>query len=466
MSVSALSHDNIKVSPYTFTSIQSLVWTQAVNEHARLHLTGVVPEELKDSYVTDTQIGTPVTIEQADDQGKRTLFHGMVLNIKVRAVREVFYLDVEAVSYSYVMDIQRKSRSFQHSGMTIPELLARLASDYPGADIMDEATGGAAIGRLLLQYQETDWQFMKRIASHFQAGLLPAPTFEQPKIVVGVPDGDDRGELEAFNFSVKKRVSDFLYTKENAEFAVGEEDCIDYEVETLKLLNLGSKVDFQGKALYVREVHSELVDGLILHRYTLCPRNGMKPNPLFNDLLIGASIQGKVIGVSKDKVRVHLDIDSSAPEGSWWFTYSTVYAAGGSSGWYCMPEMGDRVIVHVPSRLAEEAVAISSLRQNNNAGSPSVKYFRSASGKEVKLTSEEITITGKDGEIFIRLHETEGIEIISKKNIQLKTEEDITLNAEKSIQISAKESLELTCRESKIRMDGHTEITGKEAKTN
>ncbi len=466
MSVSALSYEHLTVSPYDVTSIQTLEITQAVNEHARLRFSGVIPDQQKERYVAEAEIGTSLSINAIVDQKEQPLFQGIVLHIEVKAVRDVYYLDIEAVSASYILDIQRKQRSFQNKAMTIPQLLEAVGSDYAGADLVDEATGGAAIGKFIMQYQETDWQFLKRIASRFQAGLLPFPSFEQPKVSLGLPDGDDRGQVEAFNFSVSKRLADYRYALDNVRYQVMESDYIDYEVETYKLLNLGSKVTFQGKALYVRAAYTELRDSVLYHRYTLCPRSGMKPRPLYNDQLIGASIQGKVLEVSSDQVRVHLDIDQSPPDGAWWFTYSTVYTAGGSSGWYCMPEVGDRVIVHFPSREEDEAVAISSVREDNSGGNPAVKHFRSPTGQEVRLSPGEVTISAKDGDVFIRLNDKHGIEIISSQAVNLITKGDMTMSAGKSMTLSAKKALELTCKESRIQMDGSTVISGRETKTN
>lgn len=45
------------------------------------------------------------------------------------------------------------------------------------------------LGQFTLQYQETDWKFLKRLASRFQTGLVPDPIAAKPSLTVGLPEG-------------------------------------------------------------------------------------------------------------------------------------------------------------------------------------------------------------------------------------------------------------------------------------
>ncbi|WP_166241091.1 contractile injection system protein, VgrG/Pvc8 family [Paenibacillus turpanensis] len=474
MSTAATAYDNIKISPYQLSHLQKLTITQAVNEHARLRLTGIVPEEQKDSYVAATEAGTSIQVSQTAEDGSETvLFHGKVLHIEVKAVRDIYYLEVEAVSPTYDMDLKLHSRSFQNKGMAFSALLQQVMSAYGGSDGVDLASGGASIGGFTIQYQETDWQFLMRMASRYQAGLLPSASQGTAKLTVGVSEGDDRGQLENFHYRASKRIADYRIAAQNGGYDVDENDFIDYEVETYQALELGSRITFKGRSLFVREAYTEMADGLLKHRYRFCSKKGLVSRRLYNEKLIGASVSGRVIAVSRDQVQIHLDIDKSqSKQEACWFPYSSVYTAEGNSGWYCMPEIGDVVRLYFPGRKEEEGIAISSVRQDseegetNKLGNPDIKYFRTASGKELMMSPSEIVITGKDGEVFIRLNDSDGIEIFSKKEIKLISKEDITMNSEKKIVISAKEEISMSCKESNLKMDGSTILSGQETKTN
>ncbi|WP_046215137.1 contractile injection system protein, VgrG/Pvc8 family [Paenibacillus wulumuqiensis] len=474
MSTVSATYSNLRVHPYDLVSLEELTITKEMNNHARLRFTGIIPEEKQESYVEMTEADTAVEIRQLDNQGNTdTLFHGIVLHVGIKTVRSVYYLEVEAISHTYLLDVKKKKRSFQNHAMTYGELLNQVASDYDKFDVMDAATDGAAIGNFTLQYLETDWEFLKRMASRFHTSLMPVATATHPKFYLGVFESSSKGKLDNYHYQLEKRMDDYHYYSANDEGAFDENDFIDYEVETETVLDLGSMIEFKGRQMYVRAVHTQMKQGVALHRYWLCSRKGLRQRQLYNEKIIGASIQGKVIGIVKDTVKIHLYIDKAQDVGTaHCFPYSSMYTAEGSSGWYCMPETGDHVRIYFPGSREEEAVASSSVRQDKSEGTsnkvsdPDKKILRTAAGKEIMLAPDEIVITGKDGAVFIRLNEGGGIEIISNQQITLKAAQDIMINSDKNVTISAKDEISLSCKESSILMDGSTRIIGKNLNTN
>lgn len=473
--VSVITYGNLQVTPYQLVNLQELSLVKEINEHARLRFTGIIPEEMQHSYVEMTDQDTIVEVSQLDGQGEsQALFSGIVLGIEVKMVRGIYYLEVEAVSHSYKLDVKRKSRSFQNTGMIYGSMLDIVAQEYPDIDILDDATGGKALGKFTMQYFETDWAFLKRIASRFHTGLVPATTFDKPKLFFGMPEGGVKGNLDNYHYTVRKQMGSYRTAVENHNPSLEENDFIYYEVETQEqVLNIGDAVRFKDKMLIVKAAHTEMKNGLLKHLYTLCTRKGLSRPELFNEPITGVSIQGKIIEVVQDTVKVHLEIDKEQNSGeAYRFPYSSVYTAEGNSGWYVMPEKGDTVRVYIPSNKEDDAIALSSVRQdkaegtNNKLGNPDNKFFRTASGKELMLTPSEVLITAKDGDIFIRLSDADGIQISSSQKIQIVAKEDIMMESQKKILISAGEELSITCKESNIKMDGNTEIVGQELKTN
>ncbi len=474
MSVSVTAYHNLQVLPFELVSLQELTLTKKMNEHATLRFTGIVPEEIRDKYVEMTEANAAIAVNQLDHQGNPIpLFKGVILSIKVRAVRDIYYLEVEAASNSYQLDIKTKSRSYQHKDMTYSSLFQLMSPAYPGLDIIDEATKGGKLDKFIMQYRETDWQFLKRLASRFNTGLVPAATFDKPKFHFGVPAGSAKGKLADYHYTTRKKLADYLLYTENGNEGMEENDFLYYEVETDKVFNIGDHVSFNEQTLYVAEASTSMKDGLLKHIYSLSTKKGMNKSEVFNQAIPGLSIEGKVLEVAKDHIKVHLTIDEKQDkEKAHWFLYSTGYTAEGHSGWYCMPEINDYVHVYFPSHKEEEGLASSSIRKNldssatNKLDDPSTKYYRTAFGKEIKMSPSEIVITAQDGDIFIRLNEESGIEIFSKKDIKLISAADISVNASKKILLSAEEEISLKCKESKIMMDGNVQIFGKEVKAN
>ena len=212
---------------------------------------------------------------------------------------------------------------------------------------------------------------------------------------------------------------------------------------------------------------------MLKHYYLLAPRGGLSQPLLYNQRLVGASVQGKVIEVARDNVRVHLEVDPEQNQAeAYWFPYSSVYTAEGHSGWYCMPEVGDYVRIYFPDQQDENAVAVSSVRKDSSEGetnkvsNPDIKYFRTKSGKELMLAPGEIVITGKDGEVYIRLNDQDGIEIFSKQGIKFVSQKDVIIESQQKVCVTAQEEILMQCKDSNIKLDGNTSIKGYEIKSN
>lgn len=471
MNISVKAYNNLALSPYELNHLLELKIVRKINEHASLYFTGIVPEEQKDNYVQMTKAKTKIEINQVDEiAGTIPLFKGIVVDIKIKAVREIYYIEVHALSHTYEMDVMIKSRSFQDKAMAYTALVKKVIQDYPGADSIDMVSNEKTIEKFTMQYKETDWEFAKRMASRFGAGLVPDVSSDKPKFWFGAPKGIGSGKLDNFNYSVSKRIGDFRVSSENYIEGLKEEDYTYYEVETDKLLNIGYSVDFNGKNLFVCEAVTSMKNSTLKHNYTLSPSKGLSKNDLYNSKITGLSLQGKVIDIQKDNIKVHLEIDKSQSVGeAWWFNYSTSYSAEGNAGWYCMPELGDTVMIYFPDKKEENGLALNSIRKSNDDSKlkdHNIKYFRTKSGKELKFTPEEILITAKDGEIYIKLNEANGIEIFSKKEIKVISEKDITLDSEKKVIISSKEEINLSCKESNIKMDDYINMTAKQVKVN
>ena len=207
------------------------------------------------------------------------------------------------------------------------------------------------------------------------------------------------------------------------------------------------------------------------HEYLLTQEKGMSQNLILNENVKGASVEGKVIDIKEDNLRVHLEIDEKQDkEEAYWFPYSTYYTTEGQTGWYCMPELDDYVKLYFPTNKEEEGVIINSIRRKTVGGDfitdPDVKYFRTKFGKELMFNKDEIMITGKDEEVLIRLVAEEGIEIYSNKDIKIKADKGLFIESGKNINISAGSTISVVCKDSQIEMNGETTIKGSKVKTN
>ena len=495
----ALTYKDMVVMPYNIR-VSEIEITQQMNEHATLRLTGVIPDELEDSYVYMTDAETAIEVLQIGSNGQSTpIFNGLALDVQVKMVMGTYYLEVKAVSHTYKLDVKKKNQTYQNASMPYSELINVCIADQPGADFMDHVTKGASLGSFTMQYLETDWEFLKRMASRFHTGLVPDTIHGAAKFYFGVPfQPGNTPKMDALNYRVKKAIGNFLISSKNHLDSITDSDYMYYEVESTQSFKIGNEVTFQSMKLYVYKIVSKLKNGLLKHIYTLTPQNGFNVHTTYNQAIIGASIQGKVIDVAGDKIRIHVNFDEGQEKDTaYWFPYSTIYASEDNTGWYFMPELSDNVRIYFPSNREDEGIAISSVSKappqsgamlaatnptsqdgGGQSGAtapedsrqdpmrmadPDVKTLRTKHGKQILLAPDRIVISG--GGLMISLMDDNGISIISDKNINLKATDKVVINA-KQIMINANEKIEMTCKDNSIKMEDKMEIKGTEVRAN
>jgi hypothetical protein len=468
---STIAYGNIELkSSFKIIQLKELRIEKKNNEHARICFTGVVPEDKKDSYIDGSYSNEVIEVVQIDDNSNSTvLFKGIITGVQLKAVRGIYYISVEGISCTYNMDLKLKKRSFQYKDMQYDELISEVLKDYPGADFIDTAAKGKKLEMVFIQYNETDWEFLKRMASHFNAGLVPDATSDKPKFWFGIPEGGKSGNLDEFNYSVRKRIGDFVYSAVNFIDEIDEQDFVYYKILTDKVFNIGDPIKFNDISLVVNECRSFIEGAVLRHEYVISPKKGLSQDMVLNERLFGASEEGKVIEVKEDNVRIHLDMDKEQKkEEAFWFPYSTFYTAEGNTGWYCMPELDDRVKLYFPSNLEEEGMAMNSIRRRTAGGDkiddPKVKYFRTKFKNEKRLNEKELVLSSDDDKVYIKLNEDDGIEGYSNSEIKMKDGNDIQIIGE-TVEIVAKDNIEIVCNKGSIKLDGEmTHILNKTVK--
>lgn len=422
----------LSVSPFVVESIVEMKVEQSLNQHASMYLKGIIPKESGDSGVMDTDDSTVITVSDQDG----VIFSGLVQDIRASFEGQVYYLEVWAVSFSIKADTDVISRSFQDAGMNYQQIGDLMAGENELSMSMEASP--LSIHNLLLQYQETNWEFLKRIASHNHSVLLPS--VEEPKFYFGIPKGNDKGSLLSYRFSVGKNIR--RYRRHfGAGVDVSSEDSLEYIVHADdSVLAIGDMVDYGGTALFVREARIHLADAVLTCRYVLCPENGLKVPAVSNPHITGLTLAGQVLEVNQDTVKVLLCVDESQDSATAYaFPYMTPYSAENHTGLYLMPETGDVVNIQFPTEDESLAVALSSYRQadSDKTGDPNVKYLRTPHDKEIKISEDGILITAKTGGLYIKLNQDNGIEVFSQHGITVNTLSSIDMMAAGHISLSA-----------------------------
>jgi hypothetical protein len=508
-----------------FTTIKTLKITKAINEHVRVWFAGTIkiPEEITDSaqyimdYLNALNLGEweivvkIVKIKQApgaivskekqanqDNKTEEVFFRGLVINIRIDAVNGVYDITLEGASYTYKLDIALGNRSFQNKDMTFKQLIEKVISGQ--AICADLSKHTESIRRLFVQYKVTNWSFLVRMASRQNSGLVADCLESMPKFYFRVPDQSNQTAIQltcnnnqAVEYQVIKNVREFKRNQKNF-YIKGQQEpsAIQIEVDNCdQVLEIGDKVkllsDAKEAAKYVQKAVAEWNGGALRHRYTLVAADGLKQNPILNTQIAGASVEGKVIAVGKDFVKVQMDEfefeknESSTAAALWPFVYASFYTAGEKSGWYCMPEQNDHVKVYFPTSNEENAFVMASIRKEKQKGkvrigNPNIKYFRTRFEKVLVLGEEEIIITcySKDLKNQVELRLNDGskgknaglIKIASFGKIAITAGGNLELHSDQNLKISADQQMNFKCKDSHLKLDGNTFIYGNPPRVN
>lgn len=215
---------------------------------------------------------------------------------------------------------------------------------------------------IIVQYKETDWEFIKRLSSHFNMPVVSECHLSDIKYSIGNSGCYKTYDLNEYNYSIKKGLKEYKLKAQNDVSDLDDINLISYEVTTNTIMYLCNLVNFKGRSLYVYKSVMELKNGAFLNKYELRDEKGIKVRKTYNKKIVGISLNGTVSATQNDEVKINLEIDGSKDSSAArWFEYSTVYSSEDGTGWYCMPEVGDAIRLYFPDNEEKNAYAISSV---------------------------------------------------------------------------------------------------------
>lgn len=440
----------IRVKPFDFIDYLEIRGSQAFGSHGRLKITGHILAEKEQEYISLLTDETWVHVNAVTYDGViKNVFKGIILDADIDKVGNTCILTLDLITGSYLMDIARHIRSFQDEGITYDSLLGVIAEEYRNSVYKMTVGKEITIPGFILQYNETDWEFARRMAGRFGTDIYPDSAYEGTKFYFGEPDTGAGPEINTNEYSVVKR----------------NHEAICYVVRLRELYHLGEWLRFNGMAVWVAGIETVLDGSELYHTYHLLKKNETRVKVRHNDKCVGASLIGTVCAVEKDKVQVELEKDENKDRaGKRWFLYATPYSSPDGTGWYCMPETGDRIRLRIPSDYEEEAYVVSSVHMDSENGeerqNPDFKSIMNKQGKEILFTPKSLIMTNNAG-MSIEILDNEGINIKSNKDIMISAADSIEITSTNAkLELYAKDNLVLQQGNTQMNMDGDMRLNG------
>lgn len=445
-------------SPYQLLKIEKIEIENKPNEHGYLYLKCLIDDSINFQSTinasTDDKICVYEEIEDKNlsgsespninivNEGKsKIIFNGTVQNIRTSNLNGVYHLEIQALTSSFELDIKEKSRSFQNANMTYEELIGKVLKDYSGHSFTQWVGEGQKIGKPLFQYKETDWSFLKRVASELNSQLFCDIIEPRNMFYFGTPVKasyklDDMTHYKAF-----KNLEQFHKV---GEINNGHDtDYFYYEIEKREKYDVGDRIRFKNKELYVKEFSACGIDNEMVYKYKLCRKNGIWQTKIYNSLIGGASLEGKVLAVEGEKVKLHLKIDDNQSEDeAAWFPY----APPTGNVMYSMPIVGTEARLYFPSENGENPRITGCVRTNGSScaktSDTTKRYFGTEHGSELEMTPGALNIKGGSKEpLNISIDDEIGVTITSPKKLTLAAEDEIIMKTPKSVKLKAESQI-------------------------
>ena len=454
---------SLKLEPFHISDTLSCHIRKCVNDHMYFEYCGLIKAENEENFIHIGMENTQVELLMIGEDGTEyVLCCGVVKNLQIHREGDLCSLTVHAVSGSYYEDLERHIRVFQDANTTYNEILSYNEISYQDAGHAMVIGEGSTIGDLVVQYHETDWEFARRMASHFNSVVVPAYRTRGIHYYFGFPDGKKNIELSKSTYTIRKDAEDYLTKTKNKVLSLIETDALCLEIESRNVYEIGDSFPFQGQTYYIYEIESNLEGWELVHHYKLRSKAALQTIKQYNERMIGASLEANISGVAKDTVQVNILADGIQSNRKW-FLYSTVYSSPDGTGWYCMPEEGDSVRLYLPNEKEKDAYIISAVHLETTGearSTPDNKSLKSKYEKEILFTPSMLRLTNNKG-MTVEILDDEGIRISSDKAITIEAKEEIQIaSLEQSTEVVGQDSITLAQGETSLTLKDDIHLNG------
>ncbi len=419
-------HDSLEIETgYNVLGVEEVCLEQELNAHGKLSVTFLCSPEAAQEITARSSAADVIKVYD----GGVIIFSGMLARIALQSDRSETVLHTVWKDFTAKMDGSRKNLAFTGETMTYADIAEKITAEYGRAycNVMDADT---VISGLLLQYGETDWEFLVRLAGRNGTVLVADGSKDYPYFHFGLTGGKPV-EIADADSVTRTAVSFEEYARREAVFPLTAfmQDCTRLRVRSEEWHPLGQSVVCGLMDGVVERVQIKTNGSLVERYYDIVPPFGVKAHSGINPHYSGLHLSATVTEVKDTVIRADFAIGQYAQGEERYFPYAVE-----SSAWYCMPEVGTSVHIYLPENDETSAYAVHSMR--NTAGGakhaqatadPSVKSYTHPDGSAMQLDGDCLLLTadgtgttqaslGKDGVLELKAKK---ITVYSAKNIHI-----------------------------------------------
>ena len=369
--------------------IQEFVLDENINEHQKLEIQLEMDDEQRknlERIIEKEDVGIEIELANTDKDVKRKVFSGIVDYFEILDYGSYgCRILMKAFSKSVFFDRknEKKYRVFQDRNLMFSDIIDEINKEYADKklEIKYSDIAKKQIGSLIVQFDETDWEFLVRLASQLKTGMF---VIEQGIILFGMVE---MGEIKKEN----KYFSDYSLVRDYKNLY--------YKVQSNKVINLGDTVSISENAVEnegndkdssgnkgnfsVLKTKIFLKDFILKSEFLATDMKSYHIFKKYNEKIKGCRIEANVervfedSGIAKMEVRFAEGLKKIVQERSneesndkayddygikrFPLSYQTFYSQT-NTGFFCTPEVNDTVEVYFPNedeRFAKVSWAIN-----------------------------------------------------------------------------------------------------------
>lgn len=480
--MSAITYQDLALSIAQVDMFESLIITQVPKKHSKLEVSALLTGTLKEEEFY--RIDDTVTITYKKGGNTKILFSGVIDKLSLEKDGGKRRIVITAFDHTWSMDQIRRKRLFQNPSMKIKEVVEEVLSSYPKSDFLFQIEN-KEIGQLFIQYEETDWEFLKRFLSNYKAIPYPEITHLTEKIQIGLQTKPSSYNFDSLPYEMIQDFESYYEKKKNGEENLTLLNNMGYRIESYDLVEIGDQIQYKGKAWYVSSVKRKLKKGLLVNTYELHQKERLQPVPYGNKKITGISIDGVVSDIRRNKVQVKMEIEAgNGGSSNYWFPFSTVASSSDGSGWYCMPEKGESVRVYFPVENEKEGYVVTSIKAHepqqsgatstgsagNQGGSsdpmgdPSVRNIQTEQNNQVQFKEDGVYIAAGEGNGSIVLKNDgtvvldalQDIKITAGEMLNIIAKNELNVKSQTKIQMMSDSGADIEIKQGEIALHGMT----------
>ncbi|SFR87138.1 type VI secretion system Vgr family protein [Anaeromicropila populeti] len=359
------------------------------------------------------------------------LFSGYIDELKVHDMGNDYYeLEVNLIGASCKLDQDKKNRSFQDVSMTHEEVIKKAGSSVRGTTMKWNGAAARKLSMPVIQYYETDWEFILRMASIYGNAIIADETSDYPTLAIGMNKLNFGTSFD--NAFYKVGVSKKFYDLGGKKAGFSKSKFMYYRITSTISARVGEIVSFQNKSLIVMEKKACLIESEIKYTYKLSYEEYGAVKTIYNETFIGHTILGKVLETAGETLKLELELSDDEHLNSVAYPYNWTPETGNIM--YCMPKAGTKVSLYFSDNDESSGTVVNCIRTNGGTSpkmdNHSNKHFTSEDGLMMDLNLTDLhfaTTEDKEGNAFSRyfLDDDIGVTFETKGNIQIAANQSV-----------------------------------------